>query len=436
MKINRLLLLLLFFTVASRAQNIEKRGQWLPGEFVNDVWGYDAPDGRYYAVIGAESGTYVLDVSDPRNIGQAGYIKGSKSIWRDIKSYGSYIYVTNENHGLDILDLSPLPDSVRHVRMMDVPGYHNLFIDTAAAQMFLADAGSTGGVRVYSLADPGNPDSLYSFGTETHDLFVRDRIAYCAQGRRGTIGIYDISDPGNIRLLKSLAIPNAGYVHNGWLSKNSDYMLSTEETARKTVKIWDIRDPDNIRLTGEYLGASQLAHNVQVEGDYAYVSHYESGVAVLDIHDPNRMTFAGGYDAYPASDNADYNGTWGVYPHSGSGLIYLSGDNHGLLVLQFDGVTALGTEDVPSPQNFSLQANYPNPFNPSTRIGYTLARQAAVRLSVFDMSGREVAVLADGVQTRGSHVVTFKAGRLPSGIYFYRLRAGDHMETRRMILLR
>ncbi|HHM01975.1 MAG TPA: choice-of-anchor B family protein [Caldithrix abyssi] len=335
-----LTILLLILCGALQAQNIEKLGQWKPGEFVNDVWGYDAPDGRYYAIIGAESGTYVLDVSDPGNISQVGYVKGNKSIWRDIKNYGPYVYVTNENQGLDILDLSKAPQEVRHVQMMNVPGYHNVFIDTAGAQMFLADAGSDGGVKVYSLKDPENPRFIYSFGTETHDVYVRDRIAYCAQGRKGTIGIYDISDRENVKLLKSIAIPNAGYVHNTWLSKSGDYLLSTEETAHKTVKIWDIRDLEKIVMKGEYLGKSQLAHNVQVEGDYAYVSHYESGVSVLDLHDPQQMTFVGNYDAYPAGDNPEYNGTWGVYPHSRSGRIYISGDNHGLLVLQFNGARA------------------------------------------------------------------------------------------------
>ncbi len=397
-------LLLPLFTFTLQAQNIDKRGQWKPGEFVNDVWGYDAPDGRYYAIIGAESGTYVLDVSNPANISQVGYVKGNKSIWRDIKSYKHYIYVTNENYGLDILDLSNVPSSVRHVRMMDVPGYHNVFIDTATAQMFLADAASAGGVDVYSLADPENPKFAYRFGTETHDVFVRDHIAYCAQGRKGTIGIYNLNDPGNVFLIKSLPIPDAGYVHNVWLSKNSDYMLSTEETVHKTVKIWDIRDMQSISMKGQYLANNQLAHNVQVEGDYAYVSHYESGVAVLDIHNPDQMTFVGGYDAYPADDNANYNGTWGVYPHSKSGMMYLSGDNHGLLVLQFNGARAssyAGTISDAESGEFIAGAHIHLPsagldIHSGPRGGYSfstgLTQTETMRVSAFGYESRSLSI--------------------------------------------
>lgn len=94
-----------------------------------------------------------------------------------------------------------------------------------------------------------------------------------------------------------------------------------------------------------------------------------------------------------------------------------------------------GAETLPS--GFALHANYPNPFNPTTTIRYELPRPAQVSLRVFDALGREVAQLEEGLRRAGTHTVRFEAEGLPSGLYFYRLRAGDHFRaTRSMMLLK
>jgi hypothetical protein len=85
---------------------------------------------------------------------------------------------------------------------------------------------------------------------------------------------------------------------------------------------------------------------------------------------------------------------------------------------------------------FELNQNYPNPFNPVTRISYTLKEKESIRLSVFDSMGREVAVLADGVQNPGNHEITFSGTGLPSGNYFYRLRAANEVVEKKMTLLK
>lgn len=88
------------------------------------------------------------------------------------------------------------------------------------------------------------------------------------------------------------------------------------------------------------------------------------------------------------------------------------------------------------PLAHSLGVNYPNPFNPVTTIPYTLARPVSVHIEVFDILGRRVASADRGLQTAGSHTYSFNASGLSSGVYIYRLRAGEEMFTRRMMLLK
>ncbi|MGH7595205.1 MAG: T9SS type A sorting domain-containing protein [bacterium] len=128
----------------------------------------------------------------------------------------------------------------------------------------------------------------------------------------------------------------------------------------------------------------------------------------------------------------------------------VAGDRH--LALQPDGtpvykpvweyllsntVVSVKEEKAQSPSSFLLDQNYPNPFNPSTTIRFSLPNRERVTLKVFDVLGREVATLVDHeVLTAGHHARSWEANNATSGVYFYRLVAGDFQETRKMILTR
>ncbi|MFA6232780.1 MAG: T9SS type A sorting domain-containing protein [Bacteroidota bacterium] len=89
-----------------------------------------------------------------------------------------------------------------------------------------------------------------------------------------------------------------------------------------------------------------------------------------------------------------------------------------------------------APNTFTLEQNFPNPFNPSTVIRYSIAEETDLRLTVLDHLGREVSVLVDGAVAAGSHSVSFNATELPSGIYFYRLDSPRGSMTKKMMLMK
>jgi hypothetical protein len=88
------------------------------------------------------------------------------------------------------------------------------------------------------------------------------------------------------------------------------------------------------------------------------------------------------------------------------------------------------------PGHYALNQNYPNPFNPSTVISFQLPVNSDVRLEVFDITGRSVSVLVDGMLPSGRHDARFDAGSLASGLYLYRLSAGTFSQTRKLMLIR
>ena len=93
-------------------------------------------------------------------------------------------------------------------------------------------------------------------------------------------------------------------------------------------------------------------------------------------------------------------------------------------------------ENAHLPKEFYLSQNYPNPFNPSTKISYQLPNAGNVTLKAFDVLGREVATLDDEYKNAGRYEIEFNASNLPSGVYFYQLKAGNYLETKKMMLLK
>ena len=99
-------------------------------------------------------------------------------------------------------------------------------------------------------------------------------------------------------------------------------------------------------------------------------------------------------------------------------------------------VTGVAEEGGGIPEQFILSQNYPNPFNPTTAVGYQLPTASEVKLIVYDLLGREVAVLVNERKVVGSYEVKFDAAGLASGVYLYRLTAGDFVQTRKMVVIK
>lgn len=88
------------------------------------------------------------------------------------------------------------------------------------------------------------------------------------------------------------------------------------------------------------------------------------------------------------------------------------------------------------PKEYALNQNYPNPFNPSTTISYDIPKDGLVKIKIYDITGREIKTLVNELKTAGRYAVSFNGGNIASGIYFYRIEAGDFIQTKRMMLIK
>ena len=106
------------------------------------------------------------------------------------------------------------------------------------------------------------------------------------------------------------------------------------------------------------------------------------------------------------------------------------------LLIEPAGITAVKNGPTKALESYFLQQNYPNPFNPATTIAFSLPWRLPATLKVFDVRGREVATLVDGIVAAGQHSVVFQGTDLPGGIYLYRFNAGAFTQTRKALLLK
>lgn len=314
----------------------------------SDVWGYTAPDNTDYAIMGIDIGLVFVNATDMQVVdtvfGPTGGCGGVR--WRDMATVGDICYAVSEctgtNQGIMIIDMSFLPDSVHFIKSIATSNFvshtsHNLAIDSVAGFLYVEGfPGSNTSIFVFDIANPANPVFVTGFGPVSgsiHDMYAHDDTIYVAEGSTSTFSIWDIANKTNPTLLARVATPSAGYLHNVWPTDDRRHVVTTEETSFHTVKIWNMEDLNDIILVGEYLAGSKLAHNAQVKGDTLYLSHYESGLRVVDISTAMSPREIGRFDTWPF-ETPSFNGAWGMYPFSPNGYVYGSNDDGRLFILK------------------------------------------------------------------------------------------------------
>jgi len=138
----------------------------------------------------------------------------------------------------------------------------------------------------------------------------------------------------------------------------------------------------------------------------------------VQVKQPPEYQFTG---YVPTTCSYTYNDTAGTYEIVLGDFIYR---------------VATGVDEQSVPQETALRQNYPNPFNPTTTIVYTVKSRESIVLKVFDVLGREVATLVNEQKEGGTYKVQFDATDIAGGVYFYRMHAGNFVETRKLLLLK
>lgn len=311
-----------------------------PNQTLANICGY-AQNGKEYALVGAAEGLVIVDVTNAANPVNIVQIPGPDNLWKEIKTYSHYAYVTSEGgKGIQIVDLGPLPSPTLNYHYYTGKGQfpnasdslnrvHALHIDVKKGFLYAYGGGLfNGGAKVFDLkADPYNPTYAGKFDAlgYVHDGYADNDTLYAAHINAGILSIVNMSNKANPVLLGTVQTPGK-FTHNAWLLDDHKHILTTDEDTPSFVTSYDISDPQDIKELDRCStndGNNSIGHNTHVRNDWAITSWYADGVVIIDAHRPQNLVITGWYDTWPAT-GAIFDGCWGVYPFLPSGTVVAS----------------------------------------------------------------------------------------------------------------
>ena len=387
-------------------------GQLPYADQLSNLWGYvDPVTGTEYAIVGTYTGTSIVSMQNPATPVEVAFVPGPEGIWREMKTWGHYAYVTNETgSGLQIIDLGNLPQSVDswfwtgaadpnydvnvqtiHTISTDEKGYAYLW-------------GSNEDAVIIDLnANPENPPivGIYDYHY-VHDGFVRNDTMWAAEINNGVLSVVDVTDRANPVVMASFATPS-NFTHNCALTDDGNTIFTTDEVSAAYIAAYnvsdltDIQEIDRVRTTPN---TGSIPHNVYTVGNFLVTAYYRDGVTIHDATYPDMMIEVAVYDTAPTLSGNGFNGSWGVYPYFPSGLIIASDMEEGLYILQPNYVQACYLSGLVTDADTGVPV-----VNATIAIEGIPAAQTATGFSGSYQTG---------VTTSGSYTVTISApGYLP-----------------------
>ncbi len=331
-----------------------------------------AVSGTTAYVAARDSGVYVVDAANPASPVKLATIKTPRA--RGIAVNGNYLYVAASDSGLGIINIANPKSPV-------LVGYSH-----------------PGGQYGENVAVAGNVVGL----TDYNKILFFDATSAGAPVGKGLTSTFKTGNEG-------FAIAgNYAYVPDG-----------------DSMKVFNITNLLTPTLAGKvYTGGYGYA--TAVSGNFCYVASEGTGVRTINVSNPSAPIEVGYYDDVPQSRGVAASGQY----------VYVAEKLDGLTVYSNDLVTAVEAQDSGIPREFALDQNFPNPFNPTTQIRFSVPSKGMVTLRVSDLLGREVAMMVRQTLAAGTYVAKFDAASLSSGTYIYTLTAGDFSVSQKMLLLK
>ena len=334
----------------------------------NDLWGWaDAETGDEYALMGMANGTAFVNVSDPSDPVLLGQLPThtDASLWRDIKVYRDHAYVVADDsgmHGMQVFDLTRLRGlSAPHEFAADVvygdfENAHNLAINEETGFAYAVGSNTCGhGLHIVDIQTPNNPMFRACHDVaHTHDTqctIYRGPDAdhagreICFSSNEDHFAVVDVTDKDAVLTLSSSTYPDAGFVHQGWLTDDHRFFLLGDEFDEldfglpTRTHVFDVSDLDApVYLFAHQLDTVATDHNLYVLGNRVFEANYQSGLRVLEFDDlaAREIGEVAFFDTFPQGDDVAFAGAWSVYPYLPSGTILVSDMENGLFVLSVD----------------------------------------------------------------------------------------------------
>lgn len=445
------------------SQNISLLSNWddpaVPAEPVysiryNGIWGWEDGNGNEYALIGASSGVYFVNVTVPTAPVLADFVPGHRQncIWREIKTYGHYAYLVSDDaapNTFQIVDMQYLPDSVHVVHDSNTifERSHTIFVDGNKLYCGTVKGGVISGVSamaVFDLSNPAQPTLLRKLNTDfptllssnqVHDMFVRNDTVYASCGFDGLYVFKHNTAANNFTLHGSItSYPSSGYNHSSALTDDGATLVFMDEVPNGLpVKVYDVSDFSNMSFRSTFQSnVGPTPHNPFMVGKTCYIAYYQDGLQVYDVSDASQPVRLGYFDTHYQTPlggpypSPAYQGAWGAYPYLPSGNVLVSDMQNGLYVLDVSSITTGVASANPSDLDISIS---PNPVAVGQEVQVS-TKVTGLLVEITDTHGR----LIRSVSTVADSGLRLSTSGLESGLYLVRLVSAGDVAVRRLLV--
>lgn len=423
-----------------------------------------------FALISANSsGSKIINITQPNNLFEQYYYKKTDTIWR-FRAENNFAYISSEEDGFQILDIS---DNQNHIELGSIDlgypeqmkKYYNYFfyqcyndsilyiIDvtdsyspTICNQLVFSDNISdycidddklfileySNGIHTYDITDPSNP-TIISFAPEFgYNIEVENDLLFLAINDSEypytvKLNMYDIENILNFNLIDQLILGD--YFDYNILEIISDYpkiylgvrsgLVSCMINASEELIICD-----ELLISGWF---DIFVHSFYYDSDFVYGIHYGVGLQVFNVNNINSLEIETTIQIDPQEVFRQDN------------ILYIACASAGYVLYE---ISNSGSDpyDIISENSLILLSNYPNPFNPTTTIEFSIQNDSNIDLSIFNIKGQKIKSLAQSEFTKGTHSIIWngdddKSKSISSGIYFYKLNINGKTEAVRKCLL-
>ncbi len=433
------------------------------------VGDYNTPDnamnidveGGYAYIADRDAGLQIIDVTDPENPTLAGSYYTPEPMGA-IFVERNYAYALTglfylEYALLYILDVHNPQDPIL------VSSYELQTGLSSIRDVYVADGYAyviCGLMFIIDVTDPSNPTLVSTYAGswgQAERVFISGNYAYLTETFDHHLDIVDITDPLNpisVGIFEDFQVNPLGVFVQAGFAYVANYTGG--------LKVIDVLNPQWPTLQGGY-DTPDMAWSVFVSGYHIFIAD-EDSLLILGLRNTGTISGVVSDETSPiegvyvrainssTSDSTNINGEYllddlprGTYEVALSHPDYIDTTVSGILVMLGNTTylnvilrifTDIEETSVRPPDAFSLSQNYPNPFNPSTKINYALPEAAHVKLQVYNILGQCVINLIDEVQEPGYHSYDWNTGDIPTGVYFYRIKAGKFEKTKKMVLLK
>jgi len=396
---------------------------------------------------------FVLLTGDFINEGELEDYLGRKYYSRSqrlLTEFETPVYLLAGNHDIGGWVATPMPNGTARRNWWKFFGWKRLYDPPPGAPWYTQNYSfDYGPVHYIGLEAYRNYD-LWRNNIYGDDSFTSGQLQWLTQDLANSSSSisqvlfyhYDFSDQINVYSLDvEMAIWGHTHSNSGTLS-NPPYNISTRSVCNGNRSYRLVRISNGILYPSLTISAGQNGNNLNVQFQpanngqhYTVTAHIENYLdedfehSELKFIMPNvqgNIDIIGGelLQVDDTDSNAIYYVGVNILPNSAADITVILDPSAGLP----------NAADIP--KHFALNQNYPNPFNPATEIKYQIPELSFITLKIYDVLGSEITTLVNEDKPIGTYTIDFDASNLPSGVYFYQLRAGDFVETKKMVLVK